>query len=125
MNTSGPMPVIVKSTTQQTQMENQTPQIAQMTLANPYSNKQERGKALRQVVAAFIANFGTINTGLAFGFSAVVIPQLKRPDSLIHIDESQASWIGKLEHTNSSFSFHAASLECVNIVYIEYRYRAQ
>ncbi|KAJ6641420.1 hypothetical protein Bhyg_06359 [Pseudolycoriella hygida] len=56
-------------------------------------DKAERGKALRQVIAAFIANLGTINTGLMFGFSAVVIPQLKAKDSIIPIDESQESWV--------------------------------
>lgn len=58
-------------------------------------DKRERGKAMRQVIAAFIANIGTINTGLIFGFSAVVIPQLHAKDSLIPVDESQASWVGK------------------------------
>lgn len=58
-------------------------------------DKSERGKALRQVVAAFVANIGTINTGLIFGFSAVVIPQLMAPSTSIKIDESQASWIGE------------------------------
>lgn len=58
-------------------------------------DKRERGKAMRQVIAAFIANIGTINTGLIFGFSAVVIPQLHAPNSLIPVDESQASWVGK------------------------------
>ncbi|XP_055607922.1 uncharacterized protein LOC129755448 [Uranotaenia lowii] len=58
-------------------------------------SKSERGKALRQVIAAFIANIGTINTGLIFGFSAVVIPQLQAPDTLIPVDESQSSWVGK------------------------------
>lgn len=90
-NSIKPMPVIVK-TQSQIQIEVQTQATA---AANPFQCKQERGKALRQVVAAFIANLGTINTGLVFGFSAVVIPQLKREDSLIQIDESQASWIGK------------------------------
>lgn len=60
----------------------------------PKDSKEERGKAFRQVVAAFIANLGTINTGLVFGFSAVVIPQLEQEDSVIPIDENQASWIG-------------------------------
>ena len=59
-------------------------------------DKKERGKAFRQVVAAFIVNLGTINTGLIFGFSAVVIPQLIAPTSSISVDESQASWIGKI-----------------------------
>lgn len=59
------------------------------------NDKAERGKALRQVVAAFIANLGTINTGLVFGFSAVVIPQLKAKDSLIPINDTQESWVGE------------------------------
>lgn len=95
MNGSGPMPVIVKTPQPTTETATAAPQIAQMIEANPYTNKKERGKAFRQVVAAFIANLGTINTGLVFGFSAVVIPQLKQKDSIIQIDESQASWIGK------------------------------
>lgn len=59
------------------------------------SEKENRGKALRQIVAAFIANAGTINTGLVFGFSAVAIPQLREAASSIQIDASQSSWIGK------------------------------
>ncbi len=60
--------------------------------------KGERGKAMRQVIAAIIANIGTMNTGLIFGFSAVVIPQLEAADSLIPIDEYQASWVGEYNH---------------------------
>jgi hypothetical protein len=50
---------------------------------------------LLKVIAAFVANLGTINTGLVFGFSAVAIPQLEEADSFIKIDSDQASWIGK------------------------------
>lgn len=83
-NNGSPMPQIVKTNpTTPVQAESQF-------------DKKERGKAFRQVLAAFIANIGTINTGLIFGFSAVVIPQLQAPSSTITIDESQASWIGKL-----------------------------
>lgn len=57
--------------------------------------KEDRGKSMRQIIAAFVVNLGTINTGLVFGFSAVVIPQLLKSNSLIHIDDSQKSWIGK------------------------------
>lgn len=57
--------------------------------------KVDRGKPFRQVLAAIVANLGTMNTGLVFGFSAVALPQLQSPDSLIKIDESQKSWIGK------------------------------
>ena len=59
--------------------------------------KTERGKAFRQILAAFVANIGPMNTGLIFGFSAVVIPQLQSPASSIQINEDQASWVGKLE----------------------------
>ncbi|KAK6638460.1 hypothetical protein RUM43_006727, partial [Polyplax serrata] len=58
--------------------------------------KAERGSAVRQVFAAFAANLGTVNTGLVFGFSAVVLPQLKSPSSTIPIDQEQASWIASL-----------------------------
>lgn len=57
--------------------------------------KAERGSAFRQVLAAFVANLGTVNTGLVFGFSAVVLPQLQSPNSTIYIDEEQASWVGE------------------------------
>lgn len=60
------------------------------------NDKKERGKAFRQILAAFIANIGPMNTGLIFGFSAVVIPQLQSPASSIQIDANQASWIASL-----------------------------
>ncbi|KPJ18370.1 Facilitated trehalose transporter Tret1 [Papilio machaon] len=59
-------------------------------------SKAGRGKAFKQVLASFIANIGTVNTGMAFGFSATALPQLKSPDSFIHINENQASWIASL-----------------------------
>ncbi|CAK1604498.1 unnamed protein product [Parnassius mnemosyne] len=59
-------------------------------------SKAGRGKAYRQVLASFVANLGTMNTGMAFGFSATALPQLKSPDSSIHITENQASWIASL-----------------------------
>uniref|UniRef100_A0A182K6J5 Facilitated trehalose transporter Tret1 n=1 Tax=Anopheles christyi TaxID=43041 RepID=A0A182K6J5_9DIPT len=66
------------------------------TVESQPNKAAERGKAMRQVVAAFVANLGTINTGLIFGFSAVVIPQLQAADSLIPVDESQSSWVASL-----------------------------
>lgn len=59
------------------------------------SIKAERGSAVRQVFAALAANIGTANTGMVFGFSAMVLPQLQAPDSAIPIDEEQASWVGR------------------------------
>lgn len=58
-------------------------------------SKEGRGKALRQVLASFVANLGTINTGMAFGFSATALPQMKEANSTLPITDDQASWIGK------------------------------
>jgi len=58
--------------------------------------KRKRGSSFRQVLAALFANLGTINTGMAFGFSAVAIPQLMSPDSILPINEEQSSWIASL-----------------------------
>ncbi|CAH1405651.1 unnamed protein product [Nezara viridula] len=58
--------------------------------------KEGSAKLLPGVGAALMANLGTINTGMAFGFSAVAIPQLEAPDSLIPIDKDQASWVASL-----------------------------
>lgn len=57
--------------------------------------KTNRGKPFRQILAALIANLGTINVGFAFGFSAVAIPQLMAPDSVMRITKEQASWVGE------------------------------
>ncbi|XP_046388737.1 facilitated trehalose transporter Tret1-2 homolog isoform X2 [Ischnura elegans] len=55
-----------------------------------------RGSALRQILVAFVANIGTINTGMVFGFSAVAIPQMEMPNSTLPINEEQASWVASL-----------------------------
>lgn len=60
------------------------------------ASKAGRGKAFKQVLAAFVANIGTINTGMAFGFSATALPQLQSKTSSIHITENEASWIASL-----------------------------
>ncbi|XP_029671287.1 facilitated trehalose transporter Tret1-like isoform X2 [Formica exsecta] len=57
-----------------------------------------RGSAVRQVLAALVAQLGTINTGMAFGFSAIALPQLQEPDSIIPIKEgsTEESWIASI-----------------------------
>ncbi|CAD7076969.1 unnamed protein product [Hermetia illucens] len=79
------------------------PHAANSPLVESQPNKKDRGKPLRQIIAAFVANLGTINTGLIFGFSAVVIPQLEAEDSVIPITESQASWIASLASAGTPF----------------------
>ncbi|KAI5644057.1 sugar transporter domain-containing protein [Phthorimaea operculella] len=60
-------------------------------------SKADRGKAFKQILASFIANLGTINTGMAFGFSATALPQLKIGESGIGpITDNEASWIASL-----------------------------
>ncbi|BES91820.1 Sugar (and other) transporter [Nesidiocoris tenuis] len=59
--------------------------------------KRKRGSSLRQVCASLMANIGTINTGMAFGFPAVAIPQLQEENNgFITIDKYQSSWIASL-----------------------------
>ncbi|KAM3961615.1 putative sugar transporter protein 5 [Aphomia sociella] len=70
------------------------------------SGRAGRGKAFRQVMASFVANLGTINTGMAFGFSATSLPQLKSPDSTIHVTDNEASWI-------ASFSAVGTPIGCI------------
>lgn len=69
------------------------------TVANgdPEGDRTPRGSAVRQVLAALVAQLGTINTGMAFGFSAIALPQLQEPDSIIPIKEgsTEESWIGR------------------------------
>ncbi|XP_037978426.2 facilitated trehalose transporter Tret1 [Plutella xylostella] len=60
------------------------------------ADKAGRGKAMRQVLASVVANLGTINTGMAFGFSAVALPQMQGANSTLPVTEDQASWIASL-----------------------------
>lgn len=60
-------------------------------------NVNVNGSVVRQVLAALVAQLGTINTGMTFGFSAIALPQLQEPNSTIPIVEgsSEESWIGR------------------------------
>ncbi|KZC05843.1 Facilitated trehalose transporter Tret1, partial [Dufourea novaeangliae] len=57
-----------------------------------------KGSVVKQVLAAVVAQLGTINTGMAFGFSAIALPQLQEPNSTIPIVEgsSEESWIASM-----------------------------
>ncbi|XP_044591097.1 facilitated trehalose transporter Tret1-like isoform X1 [Cotesia glomerata] len=61
--------------------------------ANPHLS---HGSATRQILAAFVAQLGTVNTGMAFGFSAIAIPQLRAVNSTMPIDDVQESWIASM-----------------------------
>ncbi|XP_034938064.1 facilitated trehalose transporter Tret1-like isoform X2 [Chelonus insularis] len=63
---------------------------------DPENPHLSHGSAVRQVLAAFVAQLGTINTGMTFGFSAIAIPQLRDANSTISIDEVQESWIASM-----------------------------
>ncbi|XP_031832867.1 facilitated trehalose transporter Tret1 isoform X2 [Nomia melanderi] len=56
------------------------------------------GSVVKQVLAALVAQLGTINTGMTFGFSAIAVPQLTEPNSTIPITEgsSEESWIASM-----------------------------
>ncbi|CAH0388939.1 unnamed protein product [Bemisia tabaci] len=74
--------------------------VAELTKSTP-EIRRKKGSSLRQIGAAVFANLGTINTGLVFGFSAVALPQLTRPDSEIPIDENQASWLASMSSVST------------------------
>lgn len=65
---------------------------------DPESGQTQRGSAARQVLAAVVAQLGTINTGMTFGFSAIALPQLQEPDSIIPIEQgsTEESWIASM-----------------------------
>lgn len=86
--TGGPNVTLIKSS-------DQKQQFLKNEIVESQPDKKERGKPLRQIIAAFVANIGTINIGLVFGFSAVAIPQLKAIGSDIKISEDDISWIGE------------------------------
>lgn len=81
--------------------KDKSPTILEAGSKNKLEPKRHQGSSLRQVLAAFIVNIGTINTGLVFGFSAVAIPQLQDANSTLTIDESQASWIASLSSVST------------------------
>lgn len=70
--------------------------ITKTPIPDKKAGKVGRGKALKQVLASFVANLGTVNTGMAFGFSATSLPQLKADNSFIKVTEDQATWIASL-----------------------------
>lgn len=72
-----------------------TPAINGNAQQPPNGTKKTKGSAVRQILAAFVAQLGTVNTGMVFGFSAIAIPQLLEADSSIPITISESSWIGK------------------------------
>ncbi|XP_011503455.1 PREDICTED: facilitated trehalose transporter Tret1-like isoform X2 [Ceratosolen solmsi marchali] len=55
--------------------------------------KKIQGSPYRQILAAFVAQLGTINTGMTFGFPAIALPQLKDGNGTININLNEASWI--------------------------------
>lgn len=50
-----------------------------------------------QLLYGFWVNLAHLAIGLGFGFAAVQVPQLSRPNSEIRITRSDASWIGKCD----------------------------
>ncbi|CAK9833643.1 Facilitated trehalose transporter Tret1 [Anthophora retusa] len=65
---------------------------------DPENNCNVNGSVVRQVLAAIVAQLGTINTGMTFGFSAIALPQLQEQNSTIPVIEgsSEESWIASI-----------------------------
>lgn len=62
----------------------------------PELTKLTKGSSFKQILVALSANWGTINTGLVFGYTAVSLPQLMLVGSRIPINRHQASWIASV-----------------------------
>ncbi|XP_025199002.1 facilitated trehalose transporter Tret1-like [Melanaphis sacchari] len=62
----------------------------------PELTKPTKGSSLKQILVALSANWGTINTGLVFGYTAVSLPHLMMVGSRIPINRNQASWIASV-----------------------------
>lgn len=118
-----------ENTSEPQHISNGSQKVYRPTTSRPIPHTAERDKSMRQVIAAFVVNLGTMNTGLVFGFSAVAIPQLKHIDSSIHIDLDQASWIGKwltisifISHASARYFFFAGVYQTpIQIATIQYR----
>lgn len=82
--------------------------------------KKKTGSPYRQILAALVAQLGTINTGMAFGFSAIAIPQLEDVNSTILINEDEKSWIGifvKIIMSIGIFRFFLVENKCNTILF--------
>ncbi|XP_025405802.1 facilitated trehalose transporter Tret1-like [Sipha flava] len=51
---------------------------------------------LKLIFTTSVMAFQQFLAGTVFGYSAVILPQLQKPDSLIHPDAEQASWIASI-----------------------------
>ncbi|KOC68688.1 Facilitated trehalose transporter Tret1, partial [Habropoda laboriosa] len=65
---------------------------------DPENGCNVNGSVVRQVLAAIVAQLGTVNTGMTFGFSAIAAPQLQEANSTIPITKgsSEESWIASM-----------------------------
>lgn len=50
---------------------------------------------MNQVLAATAPFLSTLAVGMTSGFSAVLLPQLMKTNSILKITDDEASWIGK------------------------------
>ncbi|XP_023701744.2 uncharacterized protein LOC111861425 isoform X3 [Cryptotermes secundus] len=69
------------------------PLIEDVQAMPPQEHPQWGSPVLRQVLAAAGPMAAITSSGMTTGFSAVLLPQLQSPDSVIPISDNQATWI--------------------------------
>ncbi|PNF39483.1 hypothetical protein B7P43_G11053 [Cryptotermes secundus] len=72
------------------------PLIEDVQAMPPQEHPQWGSPVLRQVLAAAGPMAAITSSGMTTGFSAVLLPQLQSPDSVIPISDNQATWIASV-----------------------------
>ncbi|XP_046672467.1 facilitated trehalose transporter Tret1-like isoform X2 [Homalodisca vitripennis] len=59
-------------------------------------NTKAKKSIFNQVLLCCLANAALLSSGMSLGFTAVALPYMVQPDSILPIDEIQGSWIASL-----------------------------
>lgn len=90
---SGRLPTIQNSTLLESEQKNSLGTKNGNYIYHHHDDKRARGSAFRQILAALVAQLGTINTGMVFGFAAIANVQLQDSNDTLVTTSDQRTWI--------------------------------